>query len=237
MMVEEINQKYNILLLSYTFVGKTCILRRFVENRYIDTSRATIGIDNKKKRIELDNGKNVILQIWDSSSQKKYLAITQYYFKLADGIILIYDITDRNSFENLDDCFNDIIYCYSKYIPIFLVGNKIDLEDLREITFEEGEEFSKKHGLMFCECSAKTGENIDFIFNKLANEINPEEKERKKRKLEIEKELQKNEEERKRIENELKKIEEEIEEEKEKERKRIESEKKIRNNLLKYLSY
>ena len=166
-MAEEINQMYKIFLLSCTPAGKTCILHKFVENRYEGNLIATIGINFKKKIIKLDNGKNVILQIWDSSSQKKYLAITQYYFKLADGIILIYDITDRNSFENLDDCFIDIIYCYSKYIPIFLIGNKIDIEDRREITFAEGKEFSEKHGLMFCECSVKTGENIDFIFNKL----------------------------------------------------------------------
>ena len=226
-MAEEINQTYKIFLLSCTpATGKTCILRRFIENRYIDPSLFTIGIDYKEKRIELDNGKNVILQIWDTNSMEKTRAIIRNYYKVADGIILIYDITNRYSFENLDDCFNDIIYCYSKYIPIFLVGNKMDYENRREITFAEGEEFSKKHGLMFCECSAKTGENIDFIFNKLANEINPEEKERKKRKLEVEKELQKFAEEPKRF----------IEEE----RKRIESEekqKKICANLLKYLSY
>ncbi len=213
MMVEEINQVYNILLLSCTPAGKTCILNRFVENRYEGNFLATTGINREKKIIKLDNGKKVTLQIWDTScvdsTTERFRSIYQMYFKLADGIILIYDITDRNSFEKLDFRFNGVIYCYSKYIPIFLVGNKIDLEDLREITFEEGEEFSKKHGLMFCECSAKTGENIDFIFNKLANEINPKEKERKKRKFE---------EEQKRIESE-------------------EKQKKICANLLKYLSF
>ena len=222
MMAEEINHEYKILLLSCTAAGKTCILNRFIENRYSDDSLATIGIGYKAKIIELDNGKGVELQIWDTSyvasTTERFRSIYQMYFKLADGIILIYDITDRNSFENLDDCFNDIIYCYSKYIPIFLIGNKIDIEDRREITFAEGKEFSEKHGLMFCECSVKTGENIDFIFNKLANEINPEEKEREKRKLEVEKELQKFKEERKRIESE-------------------EKQKKICANLLKYLSY
>ena len=232
-MAEEINQTYKIFLLSCTPAGKTCILNRFVENRYIYPPLATIGINTKKKIIKLDNGKKVILKIFDTSSQVKFLVITRSYYKCADGIILTYDITDRNSFEKLDFHFNDIIYCYSKYIPIFLVGNKMDDENRRKITFAEGEEFSKKHGLMFCECSAKYGENIDFIFNKLANEINPEEEERKTRKLEI----QKFEEEPKRMEEEIKKERKRIEEEKEKERKRIESEKKIRNNLLKYLSY
>ena len=168
MMAEKINQNYKIFLLSCTSAtGKSCILIRFIENRYIVPSLATIGIDSKRKIIKLDNGKKVKLQIWDTNSMEKSRAINRIYLKGADGIILIYDITDRNSFEKLDYCFNEIIYCYSKYIPIFLVGNKIDLEDRREITFAEGEEYSKKHGLMFCECSAKTGENIDFIFNKL----------------------------------------------------------------------
>ena len=221
-MAEEINQTYKIILLSCTPAGKTCILNRFVANIYRQYTDTTTCMTQNTKAILLDNGKKVRLEIWDTNSNEKRRAINRIFYKVADGIILIYDITNRYSFEMLDHLFNEIIYCYSKYIPIFLVGNKIDLEDLREITFEEGEEFSKKHGLMFCECSAKYGANIDFIFNKLANEINPEEKERKKRKLEVEKELKK------------------IEEEKEKERKRIESEekqKKICANLLKYLSY
>ena len=197
MMAEKIN--YKIFLLSCTPAGKTCIWHRFVENRYEGNFIATIGINFKTKIIKLDNGKNVILQIWDTSCVESNRTIYQNYFKGVDGIILIYDITDRNSFEKLDFRFNDIIYCYSKYIPIFLVGNKMDYKNRREITFAEGEEFSKKHGLMLCECSAKTGENIDFIFNKLANEINPEEEERKKRKREIEKELRKIEKEQKKI--------------------------------------
>ena len=198
-MVEEINQVYNILLLSCTPAGKTCILNRFVANIFQYDLLATAGLNIAKKIIKLDNGKKVILQIWDTNSQDRFRRLYLNYYKGADGIILAYDITDRNSFEKLDFRFNDIIYCYSKYIPIFLVGNKMDYENRREITFAEGEEFSKKHGLMFCECSAKTGENIDFIFNKLANEINPEEEERKKRKREIEKELRKIEKEQKKF--------------------------------------
>ena len=154
-MAEEINHEYKILLLSCTSAtGKTCILNRFVENRYEGNFLATIWIDFKKKIIKLDNGKKVKLQIWDTNSMEKFRAINRIYLKGADGIILIYDITNRDSFERLDYCFNDIIYCYSKYIPIFLVGNKMDYENRREITFAEGEVFSKKHGLIFCECSA-----------------------------------------------------------------------------------
>jgi small GTP-binding protein len=226
MKTKEIIQTYKIFLLSCDAAGKTCIIKRYVENRYTPTFHSTPGMEFYTKEILLDNGKKVRLEIFDTNFSERYLALFRNCYKRVDGIILIYDVTNRNSFEKLDHRFNDIIYCYSKYIPIFLVGNKIDEEDRREITFAEGEEFSKKHGLMFCECSAKTGENIDFIFNKLANEINPEEEERKTRKLEI----QKFEEEPKRIEEEIKKERKRIEE-KEKEQK------KIRDNLLKYLSY
>ena len=158
---------FKILTLGGYCAGKTCIITRFVDGIFHGNQLPTIGIDYKTKYVKLANGKKVTLQIWDTNSMEKSRAINRIFLKGADGIILIYNITNRYSFENLDDCFNDIIYCYSKYIPIFLIGNKIDIEDRREITFAEGKEFSKKHGLMFCECSAKTGENIDFIFNKL----------------------------------------------------------------------
>ena len=229
MKTKEIIQTYKIFLLSCDAAGKTCIIQRYVGNRFPQHTYATASMEFYTKAILLDNGNRVRLEIWDTLFNEKYLALIRNFYKSADGIILIYDITNRNSFEKLDHRFNEIIYCYSKYIPIFLVGNKIDREDRREITFAEGEEFSKKHGLMFCECSAKTGENIDFIFNKLANEINPEEEERKTRKLEI----QKFEEEPKRMEEEIKKERKRIEE---KEKKEIEK-KKISDNLLKYLSY
>ena len=229
MMAEEIIQTYKIFLLSCDAAGKTCIIKRYIENRYPQHTYATASMEFYTKAILLDNGKRVRLEIWDTNFSERYLALFRNYYKSADGIILIYDITNRYSFEMLDHLFNEIIYCYSKYIPIFLVGNKIDLEDSRDITFAEGEEFSKKHGLMFCECSAKYEADIDFIFNKLANEINPEEEERKTRKLEI----QKFEEEPKRMEEEIKKELKRIEE---KEKKEIEK-KKISDNLLKYLSY
>ena len=218
-MAEEIIQTYKIFLLSCDAVGKTCILNRFVSNCFPQHTDATSSMQYQVKAILLDNGNKVRLEIWDTFFREKFKAFFRIFYKSADGIILIYDITNRNSFEELDHCFNEIIYCYSKYIPIFLVGNKIDLEDRREITFAEGKEFSEKHGLMFCECSA-IGANITFIFNKLANEINPEEEERKTRKLEI----QKFEEEPKRMEEEIKKERKRIEE---KEKKEIEKKKLV----------
>ena len=169
MMAEEINHEYKILLLSCTAAGKTCILNRFVENRYRNNFLETMGIDYKEKRIELDNGKNVILQIWDTSYTEISRAFyRKYCYKIADGIILIYDIRNKDSFKKVDFYINEIKENgFYEGIPIFLVGNKIDEEYRRVITFEEGARLAKEHGFMFCECSTKTGENIDFIFNKL----------------------------------------------------------------------
>ena len=191
-MNQKMNQdikEYNILLLSYTGAGKTCIINRFVRGDFHGTI-ATMGVDNFVKDVKLSHGKTIRMMIVDNGGHEFQRCIVSNYYKRADGIILIYDITDKKSFEVADYYLKDLRKSeISNVIPIFLVGNKMDLEEKREITFEEGEKFAKENGLMFCECSAKTGENIDFIFNKLANKIH--ENKIKKEKEKMEKELKK----------------------------------------------
>ena len=209
---------FKILTLGGYCAGKTCIITRFVDGIFHGNQLPTIGIDYKTKYVELANGKKAKLLIWDTAGPE-YINITRKYFKGANGIILIYDITNKDSFKKVYFYINEIKENgFYEGIPIFLVGNKIDEEYRRVITFEEGARLAKEHGFMFCECSVKTGENIDFIFNKLINEM--------QQKFE---------------ENEINNEEpEKIEEEKEKQLKRIESEekqKKICANLLKYLSF
>ena len=182
-MNQKMNQdikEYNILLLSHTGAGKTCIINRFVRGVFHVTI-ATVGVDNIVKDVKLSHGKTVRMKIVDNSGVEKFRHLCRRYYKESHGIILIYDITDKKSFEVADYYLKDLRKSeISNVIPIFLVGNKMDLEEKREITFEEGEKFAKENGLMFCECSAKTGENIDFIFNKLANEINEKSEELEK---------------------------------------------------------
>ena len=161
--------------------GKTCIIRRFVDGIFDEYQLSTIGIDYKTKYVKLANGKKAKLLIWDIAGPQ-YINITRQYFKGANGIILIYDITNKDSFKKVDFYINEIKENgFYEGIPIFLVGNKIDEEYRRVITFEEGARLAKEHGFMFCECSAKTGENIDFIFNKLANEMHQKFEENKKK--------------------------------------------------------
>ena len=189
--------KYQILLLSETSAGKTSILKRFIEREFYKEYIPTIGVYDKEKSVYLDNGEYADLKIYDTTCKEQFFYIVQYYYKSSDGIILVYDITSENSFERVDYFINELkknnIF---GEIPIFLLGNKIDEKYHRKITFEEGEKFANEHGFMFCECSAETGENIDFIFNKLANKIR--ENKIKKEKEKMEKELKKIEEEKQR---------------------------------------
>ena len=177
--------KLNILGLGDSGVGQTCILRRYIENKFFKNHLATIGIDFKTKNINLNKG-NIKLKIWDTAGQERFWDLTKQYPKVADALILIYDVTDNDSFDRLNLWIKNIKDWREEStitIPVILVGNKIDLEDSRVITREQGNKFAKENGFLFAECSALTGENINYIFNKLVLAIlenNPKYEELKK---------------------------------------------------------
>ena len=177
--------KLNILGLGDSGVGQTCILRRYIENKFLKNHLATIGIDFKTKNINLNKG-NIKLKIWDTAGQERFWDLTKQYPKVADALILIYDVTDNDSFDRLNLWIKNIKDWREEStitIPVILVGNKIDLEDSRVVTREQGNKFAKENGFLFAECSALTGENINYIFNKLVLAIlenNPKYEELKK---------------------------------------------------------
>ena len=158
---------YKILLLGDSSVGKTCFLMRYTDNTFQEIHMSTIGLDYKLKNVQLDDGKMVKIQIWDTAGQDRFRSITKNYYKGAHGIILIYDITNKKSFENVRTWINQIKEEVSEKVSIILVGNKIDDEEHRVVATEDGEKIAKELGLMFFECSAKTGENIEHAFNEL----------------------------------------------------------------------
>ena len=153
-------------------VSKTSFLARYIENNFIDDPRPTIGVDFRLKIIELEDGKKVMLQIWDTPGEEIFKSIARIYFRGAHGVILFYDICNRESFKDLNDWLDLIKNSASESPHIVLVGNKIDLEKERKITAEEGEEFAKNKGLLFFESSAKTGKNVDLIFIELVKDLN-----------------------------------------------------------------
>ena len=158
---------YKILILGDTSVGKTCVLTRYTDNRFEKNYLSTIGIDYKLKNIKLDNGKTVKLQIWDTIGQDRYRAVTKNYYKGAHGIILIYDITDRETFENVRNWIKSIKTEADEKVVVILVGNKCDFEEKRQVSKEEGEQLAQELNLPFFECSAKENKNINEAFNGL----------------------------------------------------------------------
>ena len=158
---------YKILLLGDTSVGKTCFLMRYTDNTFQEIHMSTIGLEKKKKNVQLDDGKMYKIQIWDTAGQDRFRSITKNYYKGAHGIVLIYDITDKKTFENVRNWVKQIKEEVSDKVCIILVANKIDAEDKRVVSTEEGEKMAAEYDMMFFECSAKTGNNIDNAFNQL----------------------------------------------------------------------
>ena len=171
--MEEYDYIYKILLVGDASSGKGSFLIQYTENILDDGFVPTIGFDFKLKTLQMEDGKKVKLQIWDTAGQERFKNITASYYRGANGIILIYSINARESFDNLTSWIIEINkqYTKNKKPPIFLVGNQMKEEE-RLVKKEEGKAFADKFGLMFSECNSKTGENVNSIFNKLVKTIN-----------------------------------------------------------------
>ena len=164
------NNTFKILTLGESGVGKTAILRRYVENKFEKHHLATIGIDYQSKTIKIKN-KEIKLKIWDTAGQERYLNLASHLYKGADGIMLVYDITDEYSFSKITDWMEQINSNLSKNeIGIVLIGNKSDIED-RIIDTEKGEEKAKEYGIQYFETSALNGNGINEAFEGLAKQI------------------------------------------------------------------
>ena len=159
-MSEEPCISINIISLGNTEVGKTAYIIRNTENKFRLTL-TTIGIDMRNKRMELENGQKVNVKFYDTSGQERYHSLSSNFIKKADGIILMYDITNRESFDTISRWWNNIFDLKEKDFPIILVGNKSDLEDKREVQKEEGEKMAKEYNVNFYEASNKDGINIE----------------------------------------------------------------------------
>ena len=167
------SEKYiiKILTLGDQSVGKSSIVLRYSDNKFSDTFLSTIGVDSKRKIIKI-KGEKVKVSIWDTAGQEKFQNIVKQYYNGANGILLIFDITSRKSFNKIDFWYNDLIDRIKKdEIIIYLVGNKVDLEENRQITIEEAEKYANDKSIPYFEVSAKSGDGIKKLFDDITNDI------------------------------------------------------------------
>ena len=160
---------YKFILIGEQSTGKTSILSRFHANKFNEVYHETIGVDFLIKHVSL-NDKKVKCQFWDASGSEKYRSIIGAYFKGANGIMAVYDLTDRASFDAVRtqlDCYRHHIYAET---PIMVVGNKLDLDADRQVDLTELKELSNANGYLWMEISAKTGQSVDEAFNRLIKE-------------------------------------------------------------------
>jgi len=156
-----------LLMIGDSGVGKTCLLLRYANDSFSPTFITTIGIDFKIKNIEIDT-KRIKLQIWDTAGQERFRTITTSYFRGAQGILLVYDVTDRRSFESIRNWISQIQQHADVHVNKILVGNKCDMTDEKVVSTEEGQKLAKEFGIEFWEASAKANINVEQCFISIA---------------------------------------------------------------------
>ncbi|KAJ2388820.1 ras GTPase, partial [Coemansia sp. RSA 2559] len=159
-----------LLLIGDSGVGKSCLLLRFADDTYTESYISTIGVDFKIRTIELD-GKTVKLQIWDTAGQERFRTITSSYYRGAHGIIVVYDVTDGETFSNVKQWLQEIDRYASEGVNKLLVGNKSDLEDKRKVDVTEAKDFADSLNISFLETSAKDSTNVEKAFMTMAGQI------------------------------------------------------------------
>jgi len=162
---------FKLLLIGDSGVGKTSLLLRFADDKFLDSFITTIGVDFKIRKLEVD-GKAVKLQIWDTAGQEKFRTITSSYYRGAHGIIVVYDVTSRESFSHVKGWLSDIDRYAQGNIKVqkMLVGNKSDLQN-REVTAKEAKAFADSLGIPFIETSAKMSDNVMEAFQTMVTQI------------------------------------------------------------------
>ena len=167
---ETYEKPLKILLLGDSSVGKSSLFLSFMDKSWNETFVPTIGVDFKIKTINVNN-MNIKYQVWDTAGQERFRTIISSYYKGAHGILLVYDITLKESFESLNDWLNEIKKNTSKNIVKVLIGNKIHINDKRVISFDEAKEFADNNSMKYIETSAKTSTNVDQAFGLIGVEL------------------------------------------------------------------
>ncbi|CAI9260110.1 unnamed protein product [Lactuca saligna] len=167
----EFDYLFKLLMIGDSGVGKSSLLLSFTSDTFEELS-PTIGVDFKVKHVTI-GGKKLKLAIWDTAGQERFRTLTSSYYRGAQGIIMVYDVTRRDTFTDLSDIWAKEIDLYSTNQDCIkmLVGNKVDKEQDRVVTKKEGMDFAREYGCLFIECSAKTRVNVEQCFEELVLKI------------------------------------------------------------------
>jgi len=166
----EYDYLFKLLLIGDSGVGKSCLLLRFADDTYTESYISTIGVDFKIRTVQLEE-KTIKLQIWDTAGQERFRTITSSYYRGAHGIIVVYDITDAESFNNVKQWLHEIDRYASENVNKLLVGNKSDMTSKRAVQFDSGKEFADSLGIEFIETSAKNATNVEKAFLAMTSSI------------------------------------------------------------------
>ena len=160
---------FKYIIIGDTNVGKSCLLLQFTDRRFRPDHDLTIGVEFGARLVQLE-GKQLKLQGWDTAGQEAFRSITRTYYRGATGSLLVYDVARRETFEHVGRWLEEARANGNPHMVVALIGNKADLER-REVSTAEGEEFAKKHNLLFLETSAKTAMNVEEAFMVVARKI------------------------------------------------------------------
>lgn len=170
-LLTDVDYCFTVMLLGDSCTGKTCLLIRFKDNTFMNNNFiSTVGIDYRNKIIELNKHK-VKLQVWDTAGQERFRSLTASYYRDADALLLIYDVTNRASFENIRDWLAQVREYAKEEVELTLVGNKVDLGQQRKVRPEEGKQLAKAYNIPFIETSAKSGQNVYELFLELTKRL------------------------------------------------------------------
>lgn len=169
-MKKEYDYLFKLVLIGDSGVGKSCLLLRFADDSFTDTYVSTIGVDFRFRTLDID-GKQIKLQIWDTAGQERFRTITSAYYRGADGIIVVYDITQRDSFDHVDDWLREASRYAKEGVMKMIVGNKCDKDVDRLVTVEDGAQLADKNGMEFIETSSRNATNVDAAFRLIAQQL------------------------------------------------------------------
>ena len=155
--------KLKLIVVGNQGTGKSCILNRFINETFDEKYQATIGLDFQSKNITIHD-QDVRLIIYDTAGQEKFRSLIPMYIREAQIILLVYDISDKDSFDAMPNWIQEVKEVLNKEVVFALIGNKMDLESQRKVSYEEGKKLAEKNNFVFQEVSAKTGKNFENLF-------------------------------------------------------------------------